>query len=215
MVAAYRFKGVATEQEALTNVNEGTAYALTVTGAVTWTTGKGLFFPAEVNCYITNTELTNQYASIVSCTFGYSDMSTGNVVTAGVVLLAWTGSGYFLIAKGGIYISSTATYYKHITGAATTDGTIKTSGSVHSGGVLSANWLSSGNTLYYNGLSQSTSSGNAKGLGNLGWTPGRVFTTCKDTNLARGTMYLSALVFYNTVLTDAQHVQLANQINAL
>ena len=210
VVAAYKFKGVATEQEALTNVNEGTEYALTVTGAGTWTTGKGLFFPATVNCYINNTELVNQAGSIVSCAFGYSDMSTGSVVTAGTVINQY---GRFLIAKGGLYASSSAKYYKTLAPNAYGSGaSSRQTASVHAEGVLASDWTNL--KVWYNGLEQSQTTTGVAFTGN-GWTSGRVFTTCTSTSLARGTMYLSALVFYNTVLTDTQHVQLANQINAL
>ena len=81
------------------------------------------------------------------------------------------------------------------------------------GGVLACDW--SNYAIWYNGLSQSLVNRGSSQIHNVSWTYPRVFTTCTSTSLARGTMYLSALVFYNTVLTDAQHVQLSNQINAL
>ena len=68
--------------------------------------------------------------------------------------------------------------------------------------------------MWHDGLQQSLTYPSMN-LASNGWTQGRVFTTCTNSSIARGTMYLSALVFYNTVLTDTQHVQLANQINAL
>ena len=211
VVAAYKFKGVATEQEALTNVNEGTAYALTVTGAVTWTTGKGLFFPATVDCYINNTELVNQAASIVSCAFGYSDMSTGSVVTAGTCLSYNTNSNGIYkhaFAKGGNN-SSQLYYFNNCVNRGTN---FCQTGTLYTEGVLSCTF---GSALWHDGLSQSLTNTATNPAMNTSWTFPRVFTTCTSTKLARGTMYLSALVFYNTVLTDAQHVQLANQINAL
>ena len=207
VVAAYKFKGVANEQEALTNINEGTAYPLTVTGAVTWTTGKGLFFPATVNCYINNSELVNQAGSIVACAFGYSDMSTGSVVTAGVVFI---DSKYFIAGYGNG--GSSPLYGPATVGSSSSGG---------SSGYMIANRSTSGclacqftNKIWYNGVSQSTSTKttwvNAKY-----WGTSAIFRTCAYSDMLRGTMYLSALVFYNTVLTDAQHVQLSNQINAL
>ena len=39
--------------------------------------------------------------------------------------------------------------------------------------------------------------------------------TASNSNLASGVMYLESLVFFNCVLTGAQHLQLATQINAL
>ena len=210
VVAAYRFKGVATEQEALTNVNEGTAYALSATG-VTWTTGKGLFFPATVNCYINNTELVNQAGSIVSCAFGYSDMSTGSVCTAGVALNYAVPYKYF--AAKGAYGSSSYVYCNAAIQHPNTTTKSKQIAASHTEGCLACDW--SNRAIWYNGLSQSLSDAGGVAMINGQWTYPRVFTTCTNTSFARGTMYLSALVFYNTVLTDAQHVQLANQINAL
>jgi hypothetical protein len=210
VVAAYKFKGVATEQEALTNVNEGTAYALTATG-VTWTTGKGLYFPADIDCYINNTELVNQKASIVACAFGYSDMSTGSVATAGVALNYANPYKYFA-ASGGYYGSDSYGHFTSIPQSASAYQS-KYMATKNVGGVLACDW--SACKVWYNGLSQSLTNVNNAQMSNANWTYPRVFTTCTNSKLARGTMYLSALVFYNTVLTDAQHVQLANQINAL
>ena len=210
VVAAYKFKGRESLADALTNINYGTQYMLTVTGAVTWTTGKGLYFPATVDCYINNTELVNQKGSIVSCAFGYSGMSTGNVVTVGMYL-GYAGNKQFY-AKGGSYSSNTATYFNHVTGyAGATASTGSNSGVCYPSGVLATDWSTYG--LWHDGLKLSVTKTTKTPYGD--WTSGRVFTTCTSTNLARGTMYLSALVFYNCVLTDAQHVQLANQINAL
>ena len=212
VVAAYKFKGVATEQEALTNVNEGTEYALTVGGTVTWTTGKGLYFPATVNCYINNTELVNQKGSIVSCAFGYSDMSTGSVVTAGVAL-NWANPYKYFAAMGGYENSGTNYYFGTSIPQSASVQNAKSMATKNVGGVLACDW--SNYKIWYNGLSQSLSNTAYAAISSFHWTYPRVFTTCKNTSLACGTIYLSALVFYNTVLTDAQHVQLANQINAL
>ena len=201
VVAAYKFKGVATEQEALTNVNEGTAYPLTVTGAVTWTTGKGLYFPATVNCYINNTELVNQAGSIVSCAFGYSDMSTGDAPMCYL-------TNYKLIWAGSVM-------HANIPKSASGKGLNKTGATVPTNGCQACDWQNY--KVWVDGLSQSLASSTSSFPASWGWTAGRVFTSKTTLESAEplSTMYLSALVFYNTVLTDAQHVQLSNQINAL
>ncbi len=207
VVAAYKFKGVANLQEALTNVNDGEGYSLASTG-VTWTTDKGLFFPADVNCYINNAELVAQHASIVSCAFGYSDMSTGSVATAGVALNNANPYKYFA-AKGGregIYYNASI-----LQTASTAAG--KHTASSRPAGVLACDW--SAYKIWYNGMSQSLSNMGKCPMYSGDWIYPRIFTTSSGANIARGTMYLSALVFYNCVLTDAQHVQLSNQINAL
>ena len=208
VVAAYRFKGAATMESALKNVNDGEDYSLGATG-VTWTTGKGLFFPATVNCYINNSQLVNQAGSIVSCAFGYSDMSTGSVATAGVALNYANPYKYFA-AMGG---DSNSRYYGTSIPQSASARNSKSMATKNVGGVLACDW--SDYKIWYNGLSQSLVNKDCPQMHSDHWTYPRVFTTCTNTGFARGTMYLSALVFYNTVLTDAQHVQLANQINAL
>lgn len=207
VVAAYKFKGRESLADALTNINYGTQYMLTVTGAVTWTTGKGLYFPAEVNCYINNTELVNNRTHIIACAFGYSDMEVGSVVVTSAVMLGRYTNQY-LISKG---VSSSAIGY-HVVYGGPTDGWLKTSANATSSGVLACDWDSY--KIWRDGLSLSLNK-IATTVPDLGWSSEYVFGTCPNSNLTHGTMYLSALVFYNTVLTDAQHVQLANQINAL
>ena len=215
VVAAYKFKGAATMESALKNVNDGEDYSLGATG-VTWTTGKGLFFPATVKCYINNSQLVNQKGSIVSCAFGYSDMSTGSVVTAGCFLQSSSSSNpKFVVGKGGYLNESNVAYYqKHVIARSSSSYYTKQSGVIYSNGTLSCDW--SQYKMWHDGIMLSLSDV-ATGYPSLmgAWPSGRVFATCSNSNLARGTMYLSALVFYNAVLTDAQHVQLANQINAL
>jgi hypothetical protein len=212
VVVAYQFKGAESRESALKNINSGAVYPLTATDTVTWTTGKGLFFPADIDCYITNTELTNQHASIVACAFGYSDVSTGSVTTAGVALNRANPYKYFA-AMGGRYYNSN--YYYHGTSIpqSASTGDAKYMAPKNVGGVLACDW--SAYKVWYNGLSQSLTNADNMQMRSGQWTYPRVFTTCSYSDFKRGTMYLSALVFYNCVLTDAQHVQLANQINAL
>lgn len=215
VVAAYKFKGVATVQEALTNVNEGTAYTLTKTDGVAWTTGKGLFFPATKNQNINNADLVAVGTTIISCAFGYSDMSTGNVVTAGCTLQASAKPPRYLLAKGSVGTSAGVPTYL---GAAMPQSASSTNAKykVHNTteGCLSCDWSSY--AMWMDGISQSLATVSNYPTYNSMWYTGRVFTTANNVGSSTlGTMYLSALVFYNCSLTDAQNVQLANQINAL
>ncbi len=209
VVAAYRFKGAATLQEALTNINDGTEYVLTATSGITWTTGKGLFFPATIKQYVTNTTLMSLKGTILTCAYGYSDMSTEQVTTAGVLLSTSSTPYKFLIANHG---TGGDTYY-YRPASIPTSSTSKTANYMatrYPNGVLAADWSSY--KLYYNGLSQSlTSSGAPYGY----WDNSSVFGTVNSDGHEHGTMCLSALVFYNCTLTDTQHAQLAEQINAL
>ncbi len=218
VVAAYRFKGAATLQEALTNINDGTEYVLAATSGITWTTGKGLFFPGVRAQYINSSALVGMSSSIWSCAFGYSDMSTGNVVTSGTTLAAAaTTNPKYLLAKGSVHDSGgNPTYLNSAIPQSASKYYPKHNANVTERGCLSCDW--SAYKMWRDGLAQSTTSNNSSyPTYNAGWTTGRVFTTTTQTNstIVRGTMYLSALVFYNCVLTDTQHAQLAEQINAL
>ena len=211
VVAAYRFKGVATEQEALTNVNEGTAYPLTVTGNVTWTAGKGLYF-TTTGTYANNTSLVGMRDSILSCAFGYSDLEAGSVAGPGVFIGASSAGGNkFLVSKGARAATSPIYYYHVMPSAMTSNAPSAITGELHASGTLACDWVNC--KLRHDGLQQSTTT--TTNWSSSAYPAECVFAAPSYSSLAVGTMYLSALVFYNCVLTDAQHVQLANQINAL
>ena len=217
VVAAYRFKGAETQAEALLNVNENGDYPLSITGTVTWTTGEGLYFPAVKNCYVNNTTLAAAQASIKACAYRFAGMATGSVCTAGVMLYIGSESNSrYLLGKYGGYYSSTKNYGRHSIPLSASSRSYKQTSTVNAKGVLSCDWVNY--ALWYNGQAQSMTNGSGNGTDptdNTSWTTGRVFTTASNSNLASGVMYLESLVFFNCVLTGAQHLQLATQINAL
>ena len=214
VVAAYKFKGAATVQEALTNVNEGTAYALTKTDGVTLATGKGLLFPASTDCYINNEGLIAQASNITTCVFQYSDLSVAGVaVTAGACIFSNCKALFARYctnrrASESIYEWSYHTLLRN----ASSYPALRTAKAYESG-CLAADW--NYNKMWHDGIQQSLTTGDYTNVS--GWGLGRVFTTCSFTHksVTASPMYVTALVFYNCSLTDAQHVQLANQINAL
>ena len=214
VVAAYKFKGAATVQEALTNVNEGTAYALTRTGSVVLATGKGLLFPASTDCYINNEGLIAQASNITTCVFQYSDLSVAGVaVTAGACIFSNCKALFARYctnrrASESIYEWSYHTLLRN----ASSYPALRTAKAYESG-CLAADW--NYNKMWHDGIQQSLTTGDYTNVS--GWGLGRVFTTCSFTHksVTASPMYVTALVFYNCSLTDAQHVQLANQINAL
>ena len=220
VVAAYRFKGAETQAEALLNVNENGDYPLSITGTVTWTTGEGLYFPAVVDCYITNDTLTALQTNIKTCAFKFAGMSTGSLSTAGTTLYigAETNSKYLIAKYGGYYSNSASSNYaNHCISQSASTRNYKQTATVNTEGVLSCDWVNY--ALWYNGISQSmtnATNGNADDpTDNTSWTTGRIFTTASNNSLYKGVIYLESIVFFNCVLTGEQHLQLATQINAL
>jgi hypothetical protein len=215
VIAAYHFKGAETQAEALTNVNENGSYPLTITGSVMWTTGQGLFFPAEIDCYVNNTNLTNKTSSIISCAFGYSGGQTGSLYTAGVALSTTATNPKYLMQNMETYLSSSKTYPRgHIMPISSTSNKSKIYDATTTDGCLACDW--STYSMWRDGTKLSLTSG-ARTVTQKNYyvyTPPRVFTT-NSASYSNGTIYIESLVFYNCVLTNAQHLQLATQINAL
>jgi hypothetical protein len=213
VIAAYRFKGMASMDAALQNVNLNGSYPLDAVG-ITFVTDKGLFFPASINKYINSTSLINQKSSIITCAFGYSDMDTGKVGTAGTFISA-TSPWKYLWAKCGRMWNPESPqygYYNHTMPRESSNGYLKQSSSIHTEGCLACDW--SKYRMWYNGAEQSMSNASI-GTWGIGAPNGRVFSTPSQSGVSCGSMYLSALVYYNVVLTNSQHIQLANQINSL
>ena len=219
VIAAWKFKNAYTLEEALTNVNKnGITYVLTKSDGVTWTTGSGLFFPASLKEYITNTAVADKSGFIYSCAFGYSGMATGASVSGGVTLSerkllassvytittnSATGAGY-----PAFYSSS---MYKNISDHADVCIGIK-----YPEGVLGGNYSASANAIFYNGLRQSLISKTGHSTLNGYWATVGVFATSGGTRgQALSPINLSAIVFYNCELSDTQHMQLAEKINNL
>ena len=210
VVAAYRFTGVASLEAAIQNINSNGDYPLKAVG-VTWDTDKGFYFPAKINCYITNSDLTSKAPLINACIFKYSGIPNGDVVTAAVGLTNTTPAK-LLTTKTGTYYNNTNNNTQRYYYFAWVSISSKHMAVSYNDGVLGCNWTDG--SVWYNGLSQSMSGG-YNGMFNARWQYNRVFTTSSSTEFTLGNMYLSAIVFYNIKLTDAQHLTLANQINLL
>lgn len=207
VIAAWKFKNTHSLEAALANVNSSRIdYTLTVYGNVTkFNMQSGLSFPAETDCYVDCAGNIHSFA--VSCAFGFQEMATGSVVTAGTTRGKYGNScASYLLAKGGAN-------YKHCMNTDTNNQYMQQNGTIHANGVLACNWLTTGGAMYYNGVKQSTSQATGSKATKNGWTQGRVFTTASSGTM--GSMNLNCLVFYNVNLTDAQHVQVYEQMNAL
>jgi hypothetical protein len=210
VVAAYRFTGVASLEAAIQNINMNSDYPLAAVN-VTWDTDKGFYFPNKTGCYITNTDLTSKASLINACIFKYSGIPNGNVVTAGVALSNATPAK-LLSTKTGTYYNNTNNNTQKYWYFAWVSISSKHMATSYNEGVLGCNWDKG--SVWYNGLSQSMGGG-YNGMYNARWTYSRVFTTTSSTEFTLGSMYLSAIAFYNINLTDAQHLTLANQISLL
>ena len=204
VIAAWRFKGRETEAEALTNVNQNGDWILTNTGC-TWTTGKGFYMPATVNCYLTNSTLISSKGSfMMSCAIGYSDMTAAGTATGGVYPIKGKA-----LCPLGILKKANSDYTGYIYTAKNHSVNGYQSGTVYTEGVLSCNWDSSVK-LYHDGLQMALSNDGGSNC----ITVGRCYTTLSEAKYL-GHINIFALVFYNSVLSDAQHLRLAEQINAL
>lgn len=210
-IAAWKFYNTYSLEECLTPVNNSrTDKTLQIYGNVTKPGRWGLFFPAEADCYI-DCGYQFQYWNTVACVFGFQDMATGSVVTAGTTRGIYGNScASYLLAKGGAN-------YKHCFNSDTSNQYMQQNGTIHANGVLACNWPTTagatGGAMYYNGVKQSTSQATGSKATKNGWTEGRVFTTASSGTM--GSMKLNALAFYNVNLTDAQHAQIYEQMNAL
>ncbi len=224
VIAAWEFKDADTLAEALTSINKGTTYILTKTDNVTFTTGSGLLFPDSKSEYVYNDAISDIRASIYSCAFRYAGVLTDSYVSGGVFL----GSPYAtdaraLHASSVKYENSAIGYYPASTFKANNNGAVVCMGSYHPEGVLAANYSATANSIFYNGLNQSltnkTGHSTLNGLwgtyANNRWIL-KVFTTSSAGEKYKlSPIRLYALVFYNTPLSDAQHIQLAENMNNL
>jgi hypothetical protein len=92
VIAAYQFKGVASEADALLNQNNPATYPLTKVGStVTWNQSTGFYIPATNGYGLNNANIT----SFTSVFARFSDVASGNSAAI-LVSPAW---GYSLMAK--------------------------------------------------------------------------------------------------------------------
>lgn len=224
VIAAWEFKDADTLAEALTSINKGTTYILTKTDNVTFTTGSGLLFPDMIHEYVYNDDISDICASIYSCAFRYAGILTDSYVSGGVFLFN-SQTKRALHASSVKYEDSAHQYYPASTFKSISDGAVICIGSYYPEGVLAANYSATANSIFYNGLNQSvtnkTGHSTLNGIWNSyanGRNMSKVFTSASaasSKSIRRSPIQLYALVFYNTPLSDAQHIQLAENMNNL
>lgn len=222
IIAAFRFKGAASEADALQSVNNGTKYTLSKSGSnVTWSSGNGFFIPAAQNVGLKNTDIQKLTWGTVA--IKYSGAQTGDA-QVGLIHKSYSvglyanfdmmyrtalsdGSGYEPHELIRHY--PTVTLDKEATAAyySTAFGQNKTEG------VLSTNFSGSHN-LYMNSISGSLSSSGSGStwsdssgyvadylFGQLKYT--RTWAT-SDWSIAFGSVYIHAAIIFNRVLSDTE-----------
>lgn len=219
VLAAYQFVGRNSEEAALKNVNDGTAYILEKSSStITWSADKGFYFPATANIGFSNADLSALYASLLSAVFGYSGGYTGSS--------NWSGSGTSLADSKSLGLaariqnSNTGSSYDYINNPiiARVPGNsngFSYAGAKHENGVIGGSW-SSPLKLYYNGASMSLT---VVGSSQNGFRSGNkfhgVFGTQVGQTGSHQTNYVTALAFYSVLLSDEQHLELYKNIKSL
>lgn len=220
IIAAFRFVEVASETDALRNVNESeTQYLLSKSSNdITWTAEKGFKFAAGRNG-LYNHDLHVAVDQVNSMFFGYSGAPYLNAST-----------GY-----GGIFLFTAHTNYRsllitfnsgssniqksHSVGNNNSGGQNSNTPKCHltanyyEKGVLSANYKGIKDfDFYHNGNAESLTSSSATGAYNGGLDTDIVIGNIGNTESTLKSWYCTAAVFCNRVLTNDEHLEIAENI---
>ena len=214
VIAAYQFKGVASEADALLNQNDIGTYPLTKVGNPVWNQASGFFIPATLGVGLDNLALTTFGSVFVR----YSGIDTASYSQASLIAAA---NGYRLFAAGAdkpsdytygrkpsfIFLTSTS-------GVAT--GVVYAS-AAYASGILGWNRGSviGDNTLYINGIQNSVAGVNSYAAynGNSRMLIGQ--SKFMDIDPVVQSYTVQAVAFYNTRLTAAQALELSDAMAAL
>lgn len=224
-LAAYRFKGAASETAALKKANSGTAYDLTKVGAdSTWTSANGFLIPAfggldnstlrgklplSIVARFSGATSTTSRASVISGYFG----STDRALFLRTPYATQSFSYKYTDALGGQY-------------AGAPDGT-RSSTDTSTSGVIGITFSDSAITLYKNGTKLSVSKPSSITAGPHTHRYALVGMQEKKTIPSTGTTYnypehwtwagyyIQAIAFYSAALTAAQHKAVADAMLAL
>ena len=206
VLAAYQFRNAVSETLSFYNLVNSSAYLLSKNDAgVTWTIDKGVFIPA-----VRGAGLTGFNQGYVSCAIRFSDVDVNASTEIG---LTSPIDGYYLFAKTA---SGSGDYYKTpgFSNATNTGQSASRSNETMSNGVLG----------YTRSLGKLYKNGQLKSLTTYTWdyadaaypiSIGNAVRQPSGYPRAMGTVYIQAAVFYNIALSDAQHVELAEKMNAI
>jgi len=205
VLAAYQFKDAISETYSYYNLVNSSAYLLSKNNAgVTWTIDKGVFIPA-----IRAAGLTGFNQGYVTCAIRFSDVDVNANTEIG---LTSPIDNYYLMAKIANGYTTSIVYYK-VPGFHKDANRYRSNESMSSG-VLGYTW--SLGKLYQNGQLKSTTTIALSGSSTkYPVSIGNATAQGTPADRTMGTVYIQAAVFYNVALSDAQHVELAEKMNAI
>jgi hypothetical protein len=211
VIAAYQFKGAVNEASALLNQNNPSAYMLSKTGStVTWNASTGFYIPATAQAGLNAAGITSFSDVVVR----FSDNQNVKAHTG----LIGSANGYLLMAKWGggnpLVYEKFPTFYSETVEHRTRyriDSFYET---------MVLGWARNNKRLYANGISHSpvaSSSTWTYGVTFYGVTIGQAHRRNSDGGgtPAFSPVNIQAVVFYNTNLTDQQHLAVATAMNEL
>jgi len=210
VLAAYQFRNAVSETYSYYNLVNSSAYLLSKNNAsVTWTIDKGVYIPGGNSWEVGLVGFNRGY---VSCAIRFSDVDVNANTEVG---LTSPIDGYYLMAKTAVG-ANPGTFYK-TPGFSTATGdnqSASRSNEPMANGVLG--YTRSLGKLYQNGQLKSLTTYTWSGayypvivsIGQASRQPQGPYRTL-------GTVYIQAAVFYNVALSDAQHVELAEKMNAI
>jgi hypothetical protein len=215
VIAAYQFKGVASEADALLNQNDIGTYPLTKSGNPVWNQASGFFIPATLGVGLDNLALTTFESVFVR----YSGIDTASYSQASIIAAA---NGYRLFAAGA-QRTSNYTYgrkpsfiFLTSTSGTPANGVVYAS-AAYASGILGWNRGSviDDNTLYINGIQNSVAgvTSFAGYNGNSRMLIGQ--SKFMDADPVVQSYTVQAVAFYNTRLTAAQALELSDAMAAL
>lgn len=208
VIAAWQFVNMLNEASALINVNEGTEYALTKTGdSVTWNEDKGFLIPASVNQGLHQSTLFSQLRTVLkSGAFGYSDLDNSGT--------GWGAGGINGGTTGQNQLSLSLSAHTWNGGSSATGTRVFTisNGSPYKASISGASGVVGGDfdglKVYYNGSNLAIESADSNIRGSTVMLGQKSYGTQRS-------FYMTAAVFYNTILTADQHLELSENIRAL
>lgn len=213
VIAAWQFVDMASESAALKSIHNGTEYTLSKTGvSVTWNASTGFYIPATNAAGLQQSTISGSPGGIYSAVFAFtgannnsSDLAIGGVspVYGRNLTVRGVGSGQTTYYANGVSINRTAgsnTFKK---------------GSRYESAVLGGNWgsVATDTKIYINGAKQTLTNADGNMSSNSIWSTGGVIIQPSGGTV--GSFYVKAVVLYGTQLTDAQHQELYENINAL
>ena len=205
VLAAYQFKGAASQTASYYNLVDSSVYQLYDDyWDVSWTTDKGVFIEGNIGFGLEGFD-----QGYVSCAIRFSDVDVNANTSIG---LTSPIDGYYLFAKTADLYS----YYK------TPGFSMATAASKPI--YYSDTQMANGTLGYTRSLGKLYQNGQSETLTEDTWGGGVISRTASIGNATRyhstvpltmGTVYIQAAVFYSVALSDAQHAELAEKMNAI